>query len=71
MPDTSALPWEWVSLTNLPHWITCGFRAVDLSFCPQSPRAQRGLLVHLLQTPLASVTHPEALSKTKSVCVLM
>lgn len=36
MPDTSALPWEWVSLTSLPHWITCGFRAMDLSFCPQS-----------------------------------
>lgn len=69
MPDTSALPWEWMSLTNLPDWITCGFRAAELSFYPQFPQAQRGLVVHLLQILLASVTHPEALSKPESMSV--
>lgn len=38
MPDTSALPWEWVSLTHLSHWITYGFRAVCLSLSPLEHR---------------------------------
>lgn len=31
-PDITGLP-----LTNLPNWITHCFKAVDVSFCPQSP----------------------------------